>query len=195
MSFSWAVALDRLKNLYHWSKLQIWRINWPTPFGPHFYCDCDTNHYEPVRTVGITVNFDNNFYWDSSTKPSGFFLIFFLSLHQIHILIRYNNWPTPIFGGIVTPTAIAQQLRWITQTIITTSLFEAVPQKKKGFLSGVKFRWCSITTGWSLWSPFVGIVTPSPIPQHLPPPGWLSGERIGRMTWWLRVRAPVEIWP
>ena len=24
------------------------------------------------------------------------------------------------------------------------------------------------------------------------PPGWLSGERIGLMTWWLRVRYPVE---
>ena len=24
------------------------------------------------------------------------------------------------------------------------------------------------------------------------PPGWLSGERVGLMTWWLRVRSPVE---
>ena len=24
------------------------------------------------------------------------------------------------------------------------------------------------------------------------PPGWLSGERIGLMTWWLRVRYTVE---
>ena len=24
------------------------------------------------------------------------------------------------------------------------------------------------------------------------PPGWLSGERVGPMTWWLRVRSPVE---
>ena len=24
------------------------------------------------------------------------------------------------------------------------------------------------------------------------PPGWLSGERVGLMTWWLRVRFPVE---
>ena len=23
-------------------------------------------------------------------------------------------------------------------------------------------------------------------------PGWLSGERVGLMTWWLRVRSPVE---
>ena len=25
------------------------------------------------------------------------------------------------------------------------------------------------------------------------PPGWLSGERVGLMTWWLRVRSPVEV--
>ena len=24
------------------------------------------------------------------------------------------------------------------------------------------------------------------------PPGWLSGERVQLMTWWLRVRSPVE---
>ena len=24
------------------------------------------------------------------------------------------------------------------------------------------------------------------------PPEWLSGERVGVMTWWLRVRSPVE---
>ena len=24
------------------------------------------------------------------------------------------------------------------------------------------------------------------------PHGWLSGERVGLMTWWLRVRSPVE---
>ena len=24
------------------------------------------------------------------------------------------------------------------------------------------------------------------------PPGWLSGERVGLTTWWLRVRSPVE---
>ena len=24
------------------------------------------------------------------------------------------------------------------------------------------------------------------------PPGWLSGEHVGLMTWWLRVRSPVE---
>ena len=24
------------------------------------------------------------------------------------------------------------------------------------------------------------------------PPGWLSGERVRLMTWWLRVRSPVE---
>ena len=24
------------------------------------------------------------------------------------------------------------------------------------------------------------------------PPGWLSGERVGLMTWWLRVLSPVE---
>ena len=24
------------------------------------------------------------------------------------------------------------------------------------------------------------------------PPGWLSGERVGLMTWWLRVRSQVE---
>ena len=24
------------------------------------------------------------------------------------------------------------------------------------------------------------------------PPGWLSGERVGLVTWWLRVRSPVE---
>ena len=24
------------------------------------------------------------------------------------------------------------------------------------------------------------------------PPGWLSGERVGLMTWWLRVRSPVK---
>ena len=24
------------------------------------------------------------------------------------------------------------------------------------------------------------------------PPGWLSGERVRLMTWWLRVRFPVE---
>ena len=23
-------------------------------------------------------------------------------------------------------------------------------------------------------------------------PGWLSGERVGLMTWWLRVRSPVK---
>ena len=23
-------------------------------------------------------------------------------------------------------------------------------------------------------------------------PGWLSGERVGLMTWWLRVRSPIE---
>ena len=23
-------------------------------------------------------------------------------------------------------------------------------------------------------------------------PGWLSGERVGLMTWWLRIRSPVE---
>ena len=26
-----------------------------------------------------------------------------------------------------------------------------------------------------------------------PPPGWLSGERVGLMTWWLRVRSLVEV--
>ena len=25
------------------------------------------------------------------------------------------------------------------------------------------------------------------------PPGWLSGEWVGLMTWWLRVRSPVEV--
>ena len=25
-----------------------------------------------------------------------------------------------------------------------------------------------------------------------PPPPWLSGERVGLMTWWLWVRSPVE---
>ena len=28
--------------------------------------------------------------------------------------------------------------------------------------------------------------------DKVPPPGWLSGERVGLMTWWLRVRSPVE---
>ena len=28
--------------------------------------------------------------------------------------------------------------------------------------------------------------------QSFLPPGWLSGERVGLMTWWLRVRSPVE---
>ena len=28
--------------------------------------------------------------------------------------------------------------------------------------------------------------------QQCIPPGWLSGERVGLMTWWLRVRSPVE---
>ena len=28
--------------------------------------------------------------------------------------------------------------------------------------------------------------------QILSPPGWLSGEHVGLMTWWLRVRSPVE---
>ena len=32
----------------------------------------------------------------------------------------------------------------------------------------------------------------SPIAQSVVPPGWLSGERVGLMTWWLRVRSPVE---
>ena len=25
------------------------------------------------------------------------------------------------------------------------------------------------------------------------PPRWLSGERVGLMTWWLQVRSPVEV--
>ena len=31
-----------------------------------------------------------------------------------------------------------------------------------------------------------------PLSLTLAPPGWLSGERVGLMTWWLRVRSPVE---
>ena len=27
--------------------------------------------------------------------------------------------------------------------------------------------------------------------KHTAPPGWLSGEHVGLMTWWLRVRSPV----
>ena len=28
--------------------------------------------------------------------------------------------------------------------------------------------------------------------HNVPPPGWLSGEHVGLMAWWLRVRDPVE---
>ena len=28
--------------------------------------------------------------------------------------------------------------------------------------------------------------------HFIAPPGWLSGERVGLMTWWLLVRSPVE---
>ena len=28
--------------------------------------------------------------------------------------------------------------------------------------------------------------------RYVAPPGWLSGERVGLMTWWLWVRSPVE---
>ena len=30
------------------------------------------------------------------------------------------------------------------------------------------------------------------VETYLALPGWLSGERVGLMTWWLRVRSPVE---
>ena len=31
-----------------------------------------------------------------------------------------------------------------------------------------------------------------PFLSYVGPPGWLRGERVGIMTWWLRVRSPVE---
>ena len=40
------------------------------------------------------------------------------------------------------------------------------------------------------------LLKPTSVNMHLQiltaPPGWLSGERVGLMIWWLRVRSPVE---
>ena len=39
---------------------------------------------------------------------------------------------------------------------------------------------------------FQNIVGKGNSPFPTAPPGWLSGELVGLMTWWLRVRSPVE---
>ena len=42
------------------------------------------------------------------------------------------------------------------------------------------------------FSPYLTMFFRSPFPFRKAPPRWLSDERVGLMTWWLRVRSPVE---
>ena len=71
------------------------------PLGP-LKRDCDTNHYIPIFTAGITVNHDNEPLWGSTTRHK-FLLSFPVQKSKGKYIIIFDR---PLLGplkGIVTP--------------------------------------------------------------------------------------------
>ena len=83
----------------------------------------------------------------------------------------------------------------LTGFSLFSNLFSTIPQTNLNLLFTLYQRYFSYVVATVHKSMFHGLFLNSTQPLHylVGLPGWLSGERVRIMTWWLRVRSPVKV--